>query len=184
VAGGLDEDGLADDTAAVLTWAQEHCDNGCPWALWGHSLGCGVIMHTLHRHNFVSNEGKKDAELVYRPMARLDALVLEAPFTSIADVVRDIQLWMLPKAMADWLIKTLMPSDSKFENIKVMPNCEIPTLILHGSADTVIPVSHGAALFSSRADGKCEFKKIQDCTHSDICFHDNFGDMVREFFQL
>jgi len=139
-------------------------------------------MHMLNKHKQLGDgEGEEDLEL--NTMNPLDALVLEAPFTSIVDVVRDCYLFLLPRTIADWLLEVLVPSDSRFENIQRMPTCEIPTLILHGSADTTIPPSHGAALCSSRRDDKCEFQIIQNSAHNDSCFDDNFVSIIRDFFE-
>lgn len=69
----MNEDGVVNDTVALYKWLQNRTTARV--FFWGHSLGSGVATATLARLN---NEG-----LQYPT-----GLVLEAPFSSVIDVVR------------------------------------------------------------------------------------------------
>jgi fermentation-respiration switch protein FrsA (DUF1100 family) len=88
-------------------------------ALWGESLGSGVAI----------------ALATEKPVGRI---VLESPFTSIADVAAQIY-WFLP---VRWLIKDPFRSDLRVGKVTA------PVLILHGERDGVVPIALGERLYA------------------------------------
>ncbi len=114
------EEGLYLDAEAGYDWLSER--TRAPIVLYGHSLGTGVAVETALR----------------RPAA---ALVLEAPFTAIPDVVEET----LPFLDARKILS------ERYDNLEKAPRLRAPALIVHGTADRTIPVSHGRAL--ARAAG-------------------------------
>ena len=111
------EQGLKTDGAAALDWLR---DEGVPpehTVLYGESLGSGIAV-------FLATQ---------RPVA---AVVLEAPYTSITALARR-QFWFLP---VDWLLW------DRFDSLSRIAEVPVPILIVHGTADRVIPVSHGRTL--------------------------------------
>ncbi len=66
------------------------------------------------------------------------ALVLVAPFASLADAASDA----LPIFPVDFLLR------DRFDNAAKLPSLTTPILILHGTADTVVPFEQGQRLAS------------------------------------
>jgi uncharacterized protein len=83
-------------------------------------------------------------------------LVLEAPYTSIPDVARR---W-LPFLPMDTII------DDRFDNLAKAPRVGVPTLILHGDDDRVVPYDMGVAL--SRGIAGAELCTIAGGGHNDL----------------
>jgi pimeloyl-ACP methyl ester carboxylesterase len=89
------------------------------------------------------------AQLVARrPMA---ALVLESSFTSLTDIIRR---YYVP----DWLIR------NRFDTRAVWASYRGPVLIIHGTADGIIPVAHARAL---QAASPRATLKLLPCGHND-----------------
>lgn len=119
-------------------------------ALFGESLGSGVAVALAARH----------------PVSRV---VLEAPFTSAADVAARVY-WYLPVRP---LMKDPFRSDALIARIKA------PLLIMHGGRDGVVPFALGERLFGMASEPK-RFVRFADGGHSDL---DRFGaiEAVRTF---
>lgn len=73
----LNEQGVVNDTVALYRWIRKRTN--APIYFWGHSLGTGVGTQTIAK---LTDEG------IEQPAG----LILEAPFSSIIDVVRDNSL--------------------------------------------------------------------------------------------
>ena len=89
--------------------------------LWGESLGSGVAV-------------------ALAASTRSPGLMLEAPFTSAADVGARVY-WFLPVRL---LMKDPFRSDLRIAKVTV------PLLILHGARDSVVPFALGERLFCAR----------------------------------
>jgi fermentation-respiration switch protein FrsA (DUF1100 family) len=94
--------------------------------LYGESLGTGVAAQMAMEH------------------PNLRALVLEAPYTSVATRSQEIY----PVFPAFWLVK------DRYETLKKLPNIHLPILIFHGEKDRVIPIHHGRTLLKKANDPK------------------------------
>jgi len=110
------EDGLFEDGRRILAALDAHG----PVILWGHSLGSGVA-----------------AQLASEGLA--DALVLESPFTSLADVGAEIY----PAFPVGFLL-----TDS-FDTAALVEKITVPVLILHSRDDPVVPYALGERLAES-----------------------------------
>jgi fermentation-respiration switch protein FrsA (DUF1100 family) len=121
-------------------------------ALWGESLGTGVAVPLA-------------AE---RPVARV---ILESPFTSIADVAAAIY-WYVPVRP---LIKDPFRSDLRIGEVTA------PVLVLHGTQDDIVPMHFGERLYAMIRAPK-RFVRLAGAGHND---HDAdaYGttQAVREF---
>ncbi len=117
-------------------------DQGKPVVLHGQSLGTGVAA----------------AVAAQRPAAEL--LVLEAPFTATVDVAGERYPWLPVKALMK----------DHFATRDIIADIEVPTLIFHGSADTVVPAHHGQAL-ASLAEDTASLYLIIGGTHDDLWSH-------------
>jgi pimeloyl-ACP methyl ester carboxylesterase len=111
------EEGLYDDAEAVLDRLAARGVGPDRVVLWGTSLGTGVA-----------------AEMARR--GRGAALVLVTPYTSIPDVVTDV----VPLVPA----KLLIPH--RFDTLGKSAAIRVPTLVIHGDADEIVPFWMGHRL--------------------------------------
>lgn len=112
------EEGMALDAMAAWRYATETVGiESSRLVLYGRSLGGGVASRLASK---VEPAG----------------LVLESTFTSLSDVAAQ-KYWYFPARL---LVR------HPFNTMKYAPNVHCPTLIVHGTADTLVPVSHGRAL--------------------------------------
>jgi fermentation-respiration switch protein FrsA (DUF1100 family) len=109
--------------------------------LWGESLGSGVAVALA-------------AELA------VTALVLEAPFTSTADLA----FASYPFIPVRLLMKDQFRSDERIGQVKA------PLLVLHGARDRVVPISYGERLFALAPEPK-KFIGFPAGEHEDLGFH-------------
>jgi uncharacterized protein len=119
-------------------------------AVWGESLGTGVAVGLA-------------AE---RPIGRL---VLEAPFTSAADLAAR----HYPFVPVRWLMKDQFRSDLRMASVPA------PLLVLHGARDTIVPIEYGERLFGLAREPK-RFVRFPEGEHEDL---DRYGALaaVRTF---
>jgi pimeloyl-ACP methyl ester carboxylesterase len=111
------EEGLYDDAEAILDMLGRRGVASDRIVLWGTSLGTGVA-----------------AEMARR--GRGSRLVLVSPYTSIPDLVTNI----VPFLPAGVLVPDHFDTLSKARSIRV------PTLVVHGDADEIVPVWMGQRL--------------------------------------
>ena len=114
------------DAAAAYAFAADHQIAPDRIVLWGHSLGTGVAV-------WLAAERK------------IKALVLEAPYTSVADVAA-MNYPLLP---VRWLLKDQFHSDWHISKVTA------PVLVFHGDKDETIPISFGQRLYSLIKAPKC-----------------------------
>ncbi|MCZ6720408.1 MAG: alpha/beta hydrolase [Alphaproteobacteria bacterium] len=120
--------------------------------LYGESLGSGVAVEMARRHP-------------------VRALVLEAPFTSTADVGR-VRYPFLPIRL---LVIDRFDSKAKIERI------DVPLLIVHGEKDRIVPVGLGRALFDAAREPK-EARFIPEARHNDLYDH-GMAPLVLDFLE-
>jgi uncharacterized protein len=116
----------------------------------GYSLGSGVAMQ-------LAREG------------RVHALILEAPYTSIADVAAR----RFPLLPVRWLVL------NRFENLAKIGQVKVPLAIYAGTADLVIPHEHAQRLFSSANEPK-RLLTIDGAGHTD-CWTQGGSRFVMRF---
>jgi len=87
------------------------------------------------------------------------ALVLEAPFTSVADMARSV----LPFLPIGRLLRT------HYDNLAKIGGLRMPLLILHGERDTTVPFAQGRRLFEAAPEPK-QFFAIPGAGHNDTYF--------------
>ena len=150
--GNPTESGLKQDTAAAIRYLE---DQGFPTTqvvLYGESLGSGLAIDQASNKRFA-------------------AVVLEAPYTSIADVAQD-HYWFLP---ARWLTRDRFDSLSKIKQINA------PLLILHGNKDQVIDPEHGRRMFAAASEPKTAVF-VPGAGHNDL-YESDVGATVIDFLQ-
>lgn len=69
------------------------------------------------------------------------ALVVESTFTSIVDVA------------AQWFVPSALIAD-RFDNLRVVRSRDVPTLVIHGRWDSLIPVEHAKRLAAGAKRGR------------------------------
>ena len=131
------EEGLYDDGAAALAFLH---DAGVPAArivLWGTSLGTGVASELAANGN-----GAR--------------LVLCTPYTSIRDLAARVA-WFLP-----WRLVV----QERFDTLAKAPRIRVPTLVVHGDQDEVVPFDMGEAV-AHAIDG-ATFFRVPGGHHNDL----------------
>jgi fermentation-respiration switch protein FrsA (DUF1100 family) len=111
---GLKLDGEATYAAAVESGVQPE-----RIVVLGESLGSGVAVALAARHN-------------------VGALVLDSPYSSIADVA----------AAAYWFVPVRALLRDPFRNDLLIARVNAPTLMVHGTNDPVVPIRFGEKLFA------------------------------------
>ena len=129
------EVGLMTDARAAYDWLIAQAIPPTRITLVGESLGTGVAVQLAAQ-------------------AQVGAVVLEAPYTAAVDVAARVYPW-LP-------VRLLMKD--QFRSSAHIGKVTAPLLILHGTADTVIPFAFGQNLFAVANEPKT-FIKINGAGH-------------------
>jgi fermentation-respiration switch protein FrsA (DUF1100 family) len=101
----------------------------------GESLGSGVAVALAARH-------------------KVGALVLDSPYSSIADVAAAAYRFVP--------VRTLLRDP--FRNDLLIGSVNVPTLIVHGTKDSVVPIRFGEKLFALANPPK-EFWRVEGAVH-------------------
>lgn len=147
--GSPTEDGLIADGRAAYDFARSKYPDA-KIVLWGESLGTGVAVAIAGEHDVA-------------------AVVLEAPFTSAADVAFSAYPF-LPVSL---LMKDQFRSDGRIGKVTA------PVLIMHGARDRVVPFRLGERLFTMANEPK-KFVRFADGGHEDLDRFDHL-QAAREF---
>jgi fermentation-respiration switch protein FrsA (DUF1100 family) len=136
---------------AAYDWVvQEKKVSGADLLLVGDSLGGAMATDLATRRAF-------------------RALVLMKAFSSFPDIAQKVFPW-LP---ARWLVRT------RFDNVKKIATVRGPVFIAHGTADGLVPFSHGERLFAAAQEPKA-FLPLAGQDHNDPPGRD-FYQALREF---
>ena len=138
--GSPTEAGLLNDAAAAYAFAAARYEPA-RIVVWGESLGGGVAVALAAEH----------------PVGRL---VLEAPFTSTADIGAAVY----PFVPVGLLMKDQFRSDLRIEKVTA------PVLVLHGERDTVVPIAFGERLYAMIKSPK-RFVRFRDGGHENLGLH-------------
>jgi len=109
--------------------------------LFGESLGSGIAVAMAAEYP-------------------VGALVLEAPYSSMPDMAQH-HYWYVPSR---WLVK------DKFDSMSRIGQVSVPTLVIHGGQDTVIPVKYGRRLFDAASEPK-QGHFLTKARHNDLLDH-------------
>jgi len=93
--------------------------------VWGESLGTGPAVQLAVEH-------------------KVGAVLLESPFTSIADIARS-RYQLFP---VDWLLH------DRFDSLRRIGSVQAAVLVMHGALDQIVPVAMGRAVYAAAPDPK------------------------------
>ncbi|MCC5977807.1 MAG: alpha/beta hydrolase [Salinarimonas sp.] len=149
--GSPTEQGLHKDARAAYEFARERVDPERILA-YGESLGTGVVMRLAAENP-------------------LGAIVLDAPFTSTADVAARLYP-IVP-------VRLLMLD--QFRSIDLVDDVSAPALVMHGRRDQVVPFEDGHALYDA-LPGPKRFLEFPESGHISL-FEDGGLDAVRALME-
>jgi hypothetical protein len=139
------EEGLFRDARAA--WRHLTEERGTPPGqviVYGESLGCAPALRL--------------AAALQREGAAPAALVLEAPFSSAAEMSRLVLPW-LPVA---WLLR------SRFDNLSLAAQVTVPALVLVGEEDEVVPASMGRRIHAALGSSSKALHVEPGAGHNDL----------------
>jgi fermentation-respiration switch protein FrsA (DUF1100 family) len=129
------EEGLYQDARAALAWLEGQGVPGSEIVLAGLSVGSGPAVQLATE---------------FRPRA----LLLISPLASLPETAAAAYPWLPVR----WLIR------DRYDNLAKLARVDAPVLIVHGEADTLIPVSHAQRL--ARVSPHAEFVAVPGRGHN------------------
>ncbi len=149
VAGQPTEPTLLAAATAALHALDARAIAGQDIVLWGESLGTGVAVQLAAQ----------------RPVG---GLILEAPFTAVADRAQEIYWWMPARALVR----------DRFDNIARIAAITAPLIVVHGELDQVTPADHGRRLLAAANEPK-RGVFFPRGGHIDLAEHGMIGEILR-----
>lgn len=122
--------------------------------IYGESLGTGVALKLA----------------ATRPKTPPIAVVLEAPFTSLPDVVRQT----MPR------FKPLLPvMKNRWTSSRHVRSLKAPLLVLHGTRDRIIPIEQGRQVYAAAPSKTKHFLAVEGAGHADTWRADTLPELWR-----
>ncbi|XP_045918298.1 lysophosphatidylserine lipase ABHD12-like [Micropterus dolomieu] len=176
------EAGLTSDALYLYNWVKKQSRGGVV-CLWGHSLGSGVVTNTAVK---VQEQGSV-----------VDALILEAPYTSIGEAVAIhpfTKIYRFLPGFDSLLWNILEMNNIVFANDKNLQALTSPILILHAEDDNVIPYHMGLKLYQISLQAKKKYNtnvRVEMISysanlafsHGKIYLDPNLSNVVGKFLQ-
>jgi uncharacterized protein len=142
------EAGLYADGRAALDWLAAQGVAPGHLVLYGESLGSGVAVKMASER-------------------RVGAVVLEAPFTSLAELAAH----HYPIFPARWLLR------DRYESVVRIGEVTAPVLVIHGERDAIVPASFGRALLAAANEPK-HGVFLSGAGHNDLSYHGIAGHVL------
>ena len=146
------EKGLHNDALAALNFLSKQYIFSDKIFLYGESLGCGIAAKLSSENAFA-------------------ATILEAPYTSIADIAQH-HYWYLP---AKWLVL------DRYDILGIINNIKSPLMVLHGEKDNVINIEFGKKVFDAASEPK-EALFVPNAGHNNL-FEFNVDEKILRFLE-
>ena len=153
---------LLDDSMAIyksLPYVlSKHGLDKCRLFIMGRSLGSAAAIEIAsHADNEIAG------------------LIIESGFAS--------SLRLIERLSGGSLSPQMREEASGFDNESKMERISIPTLIIHGEQDMIIPFSNGEILFQKCKSDKKQFVPIAGAGHNDLLYfgQDKYFSAIREF---
>jgi hypothetical protein len=134
-------DGLVQDARAAMEFLRQKLGARSKIYIYGESIGGAVAIQMLTKNTDIA----------------VDGLVLYAPFTNLADVVKHVYPWV----PVDWLLRY------QFDNLSFMDQLRLPILVMHGAADNFVPPDMGRALYEAANQPK-ELFMVDNANHYNL----------------
>ncbi len=138
---------------AQISWLLERGVKPADIVLYGQSLGSGVAVQMATEFP-------------------VGYLILEVPFTSLTDVAA--KRFPFPFLPTRYLLK------DKFNNLAKIKRLTLPTLIIHGDKDTVIPPIMGDALYAASPAVRKQNIVMKGGGHADLLQFTYHGQHMME----
>ena len=146
------EPGLVADGAAALDFLDGEGIASNRLVIYGESLGSGVAVALAAQREVAS-------------------LILEAPFTSVAEVAQYHYSFIPAFALVR----------DRFDSLARIGQVKVPILVIHGEQDRVVPVRFGRALFDAAPQPK-ELWLSREAGHEDLVRYGAF-EAVLDFLR-
>ncbi len=114
-------------------------------------------------------------EIVSQTSAGISGLIIESGFAS--------SLRLIERLSGGMLSPEIREGASGFDNETKMAGITVPTLIIHGELDMIIPFPNGEILFNACKSEKKEFVPIPNAGHNDLLYYgqDQYFNALRKF---
>lgn len=138
--GSPGERGLYSDAdAALQLFNQRLRTPGVPVIYWGRSLGSPVAAHNASG-------------------AAPDGVVLESPFPDLRTAIAGNPVLLLLSVFSSY----------RFPTSALLERYDGPLLVIHGAADSIIPISAGRRVFERARGSRKRFVVIPGANHNDL----------------
>ena len=128
-----------DGAASIRAFAERFRKGGSPTIYWGRSIGSAVAA---------------EAAIRLRP----DGLVLESPMPDVRSVLRSNPVM--------WLLSFF--SSYRFPTLRFVSRTDVPLLVVHGDADSIVPYEAGKRVFEAAATSRKTFATVSGADHNDL----------------
>ncbi|XP_030761237.1 lysophosphatidylserine lipase ABHD12-like [Sitophilus oryzae] len=153
----MTETGIVRDHVQLYNWVRS-LNPTVDIYYWGHSLGTALTTHTL-------KVLKEEQNVVPK------GLILESPFTSMEDVIRNIVFGKIFEWLAYFestILQPLRDNQLVFLSYQHITSIDCPIMILHAEDDSVVPYKLGVLLAEIA-------NKTRTANQGDVVFH-GFSD--------
>ncbi len=112
-----------------------------PIVVHGYSMGTGLAQYVAAQRDVA-------------------AIILDAPYAKMCKLM----------TRASWLPACFLPGVQKWNSAQLVPQLRAPVLVQHGTADQLIPMSHGERLIGLMRDAGLQvvFHPIEGATHNNL----------------
>lgn len=131
---------------------------GRPRVVCGWSLGAAVAVQLA-------------ADRVTEGAGELDGLMLLSAWTDLPSLAGE----HFPR----WMVSMLL--SERYDSLARAPELTLPTLVVHGSADRIIPVQHGQRLSRALADAR--YLEVPGAGHNDLLAHAETWQAMEEYLR-
>jgi uncharacterized protein len=139
------EESAVEDTRAAYAELKRRQPDPARRFVYGHSLGGALAVE------LVAGQLKDD------PTA-IAGLIIESTFTSIPDVVREMKWGWVPGI--GFAVTQPFDAASRIQDVRV------PLLVLHGTADSIVPHAMADSLYAAAGSSYKKIVKIEGGSHS------------------
>ncbi len=114
-------------------------------------------------------------DLAFHCADKIKGMIIESGFASVTRLITHLGL---PSQGID--LKSI-----EQERLAVLPKISMPTLILHGERDNLVPLQEAKDLFASLGSRRKKLVIIPNADHNSLLFHgmETYFDSVREFME-